>query len=120
MGASLTDLGKKRFAFAKIEPRVTTFHFRRIRHHIWLTQAQIVTLFSTSKANVSEHIKQIYQSKELEVEAKFGNSEQFKSKEIDISNQLKLDLKQFNAQYPAIGLKTFTKSHDRFLIIDNH
>ena len=36
-----------------------------------------------------------------------------------ISNQLKLDLKQFNAQYPAIGLKTFTKSHDRFLIIDN-
>jgi len=36
---------------------------------IWLTQAQIVTLFSTSKANVSEHIKQIYQSKELEVEA---------------------------------------------------
>ena len=87
---------------------------------IWLTQAQIVTLFSTSKANVSEHIKQIYQSKELEVEAKFGNSEQFTSKEIDISNQLKLDLKQFNAQYPAIGLKTFTKSHDRFLIIDNH
>ena len=36
---------------------------------IWLTQAQVVTLFSTSKANVSEHIKQIYQSKELEVEA---------------------------------------------------
>jgi hypothetical protein len=36
---------------------------------IWLTQAQIVSLFSTSKANVSEHIKQIYQSKELEVEA---------------------------------------------------
>ena len=36
---------------------------------IWLTQAQIVTLFSTSKANVSEHIKQIYQSRELEIEA---------------------------------------------------
>lgn len=36
---------------------------------VWLTQAQIVTLFSTSKANVSEHIKQIYQSKELEIEA---------------------------------------------------
>jgi len=36
---------------------------------IWLTQAQIVTLFSTSKANVSEHIKQIYQSGELEIDA---------------------------------------------------
>ena len=32
---------------------------------IWLTQAQIVKLLKTSKANVSEHIKQIYQSKEL-------------------------------------------------------
>ncbi len=33
---------------------------------IWLTQAQIVDLFSSSKANVSEHIKHIYQSGEIE------------------------------------------------------
>jgi hypothetical protein len=33
--------------------------------------------------------------------------------------QLKLDLKKFNAQYPEVKVKTFTKSHDRFLIIDN-
>ena len=36
-----------------------------------------------------------------------------------ISAQLKLDLQKFNAQYPIIYIKTFTKSHDRFLIIDN-
>ena len=36
-----------------------------------------------------------------------------------ISAQLKLDLKKFNAQYPMIQVKTFTKSHDRFLIIDD-
>jgi hypothetical protein len=30
-----------------------------------------------------------------------------------------LDLKRFNAQYPEIDVKIFTKSHDRFLIIDN-
>ena len=36
-----------------------------------------------------------------------------------VSTQLKLDLKKFNAQYPIINIKTFTKSHDRFLIIDN-
>jgi len=36
-----------------------------------------------------------------------------------ISKQLKLDLKRFNAQYPLIEVKVFTKSHDRFLIIDN-
>jgi len=36
----------------------------------------------------------------------------------NISNQLKLDLKRFNAQYPKIEIKQFSKSHDRFLIID--
>ena len=36
----------------------------------------------------------------------------------NISHQLKLDLKRFNAQYPRIEVKQFTKSHDRFLIID--
>jgi hypothetical protein len=36
-----------------------------------------------------------------------------------IPAQLKLDLKKFNAQYPNIEVRTFTKSHDRFLIIDN-
>ena len=33
---------------------------------VWLTQAQIVELFQSSKANVSEHIKNIYAQGELE------------------------------------------------------
>ncbi len=36
-----------------------------------------------------------------------------------ISKQLTLDLERFNAQYPKIEVKVFSKSHDRFLIIDN-
>ncbi len=32
---------------------------------IWLTQSQIITLFDSSKANISEHIKHIFQSNEL-------------------------------------------------------
>ena len=32
---------------------------------IWLTQAQIVSLFDSSKANISEHIKHIFQTGEL-------------------------------------------------------
>jgi len=35
-----------------------------------------------------------------------------------ISKQLETDLKKHNQQYPPIELKYFTKSHDRFLIID--
>jgi len=35
-----------------------------------------------------------------------------------ITEQMELDLKKHNAQYPSIEVKTFSKSHDRFLIID--
>ena len=36
-----------------------------------------------------------------------------------ISAQFQLDITKHNAQYPAVDVKTFTKSHDRFLILDN-
>lgn len=37
----------------------------------------------------------------------------------NFTKQIKLDLKKHNEQYPSIEIKTFSKSHDRFLIIDN-
>jgi hypothetical protein len=37
----------------------------------------------------------------------------------NITEKINLALKKFNYQYPAIILKKFNKSHDRFLIIDN-
>jgi hypothetical protein len=36
----------------------------------------------------------------------------------NISKQLGLDLKKHNEQYPSVEIREFTKSHDRFLIID--
>jgi phage regulator Rha-like protein len=36
-----------------------------------------------------------------------------------ISKQQALDIKKFNEQYPAIEIKKFKNSHDRFIIIDN-
>jgi len=35
-----------------------------------------------------------------------------------LSPQLQLDIQKHNAQYPPINIRTFTRSHDRFLIID--
>ena len=35
-----------------------------------------------------------------------------------VSHQLQLDLQKHNSQYPPIGLHTYKKCHDRFLIID--
>ncbi|WP_366934072.1 RhuM family protein [Sulfuricurvum sp.] len=37
----------------------------------------------------------------------------------NITPQLELDLKKYNAQYPKITLKKFDASHDRFLILDS-
>ena len=36
---------------------------------VWLTQSQIVELFESSKANISEHLKHIFDSGELSKEA---------------------------------------------------
>jgi len=36
-----------------------------------------------------------------------------------ISNQMALDVKKYNEQYPAIEIREFKNSHDRFIIIDN-
>lgn len=41
-------------------------HVRLVDNSIWLTQSQIVELFNSSKANISEHIKHIFQSGELD------------------------------------------------------
>ena len=36
-----------------------------------------------------------------------------------ISKQLQLDIDKHNAQYPQIEVRTFSKAHDRFMIIDD-
>ncbi|MDR7127711.1 hypothetical protein J2X69_000039 [Algoriphagus sp. 4150] len=46
----------------------------------WLTNSQLVELFKSSKANISEHIKNIFESEKLEKTQLFGISEQFKWK----------------------------------------
>ena len=35
-----------------------------------------------------------------------------------ISQQLQLDIEKHNAQYPPINIKTYKRSHDRFILID--
>jgi hypothetical protein len=37
----------------------------------------------------------------------------------NISHQLQLDLNRHNVQYAPIKIKTFNKSHDRFVLIDD-
>ena len=51
------------------EDGVTKIDVRFVDETVWLTQAQLVQLFQTSKANVSEHIKNIFAEGELDVDS---------------------------------------------------
>ena len=44
----------------------TKLDVRFVEETVWLTQQQLTELFQTSKANVSEHIKHIFEEGELE------------------------------------------------------
>ena len=43
---------------------------------VWLTQAQLVEIYQSSKSNISEHLKNIFEDKELDKEVVVRNSEQ--------------------------------------------
>ena len=45
---------------------ITNLDVRLENDTVWLTQAQMVDLFDSSKANINEHIKHIYITHELE------------------------------------------------------
>ena len=51
----------------------TRLEVRMENETVWLTQAQIIELFQSSKANISEHIKNIYEQGELVYEATVRN-----------------------------------------------
>ena len=51
----------------------TQIEVRLENENVWLTQAQLVTLYQSSKANVSEHIKHIFEEGELEEMATVRN-----------------------------------------------
>ncbi|PKD21641.1 cytochrome C biogenesis protein CycH [Salegentibacter salinarum] len=50
----------------KTETGQTQIDVRLGEETVWLTQAQIISLFESSKANISEHIKHIFTSGELD------------------------------------------------------
>lgn len=50
---------------------------------VWLTQVQLVELYQSSKSNVSEHIKHIYEEGELEKNSTVRNFRTVQKKEIE-------------------------------------
>ena len=60
---------------------------------------------------VDETVLTMFDKRELGVDATIYT--------LKISAQFQLDIAKHDAQYPAISVKVFTKSHDRFLIVDD-
>lgn len=48
---------------------ITRVSVRFADEELWLTQGQLVEIYQTSKSNVSEHIKHIFEDEELAREA---------------------------------------------------
>lgn len=79
---------------------------------VWLTQAQIVELFASSKANVSEHIKNIFASNELNKEA---TVRKFRTVRIEGGRSVNRNMEYFNLDVIiSVGYRVNTKRGIQF------
>ena len=77
---------------------------------VWLTQDMIVTLFDSSKANISEHIKHIYEEEELDFRTVRKEGSRTVSRELEYYN---LDL------ILSVGYRVKSKTATQFRIWAN-
>lgn len=79
---------------------------------VWLTQAQLVELFKSSKANISEHIKSIYQTGELQPEA---TVRKFRTVRQEGSRKVSRELEYYNLDVIiSVGYRVNTKRGIQF------
>ena len=80
---------------------------------VWLTQEQIALLFGVKRPAITKHVRNIFESEELEEKSVCSILERTAS---DGKHYM---IQKHNAQYPPIKVNLYTKAHDRFLIIDD-
>lgn len=62
----MTDCNNSEILIYQSENGVTKIDVKIVDDTVWLTQAQLCELYQTSKSNVSEHIKHIFEDGELD------------------------------------------------------
>jgi hypothetical protein len=60
---------------------------------VWLTQAQLVELYQTSKSNISEHIKHIFEEGELSEDSTVRN---FRTVQIEGTRKVEREVEHYN------------------------
>ena len=95
----------------------TNLDVRLTDETIWLTQAQMIELFDSSKANISEHIKRIYKTQELEENSTVRN---FRTVRIEGTRTVSRELEYYNLDMIiAVGYRVNTKRGTQFRIWAN-
>ena len=95
----------------------TNLDVRLTDETIWLTQAQMIELFDSSKANISEHIKRIYKTQELEENSTVRN---FRTVRIEGKRTVSRELEYYNLDMIiAVGYRVNTKRGTQFRIWAN-
>lgn len=97
---------------------------------LWMTQYQNVSLFESSKANISEHIKNIYKSNELDEQAtvRFFRTLQNEGGRnvtrermyysLDVIISVGYRVNSIRGTQFRIWANKFRRAHDRFMILD--
>ena len=74
---------------------------------VWLSQSQIVQLFQSSKANISEHIKSIYQQNELDKDSTVRN---FRTVRVEGNREVFRNITYYNLDVIiSVGFRVNTK-----------
>ena len=71
----------------------TRIDVRMVDETVWLSQAQMVDLFQSSKSNVSEHIRHVYEEGELEESATVRN---FRTVQVEGSREVTRHVAHYN------------------------
>ena len=85
----------------------TQIEVRLENENVWLTQAQLVSLYQSSKANVSEHIKHIFEEGELE---EMATVRKFRTVQKEGSREVTREVVHYNLDL-IISLGYRIKSH---------
>lgn len=84
---------------------------------VWLTQQQIIELFQSSKANISEHIKHIFESEELDEKSTVRN---FRTVRKEGNRRVSRDLQHYSLDVIiSVGYRVNSKRGTQFRIWAN-
>ncbi len=90
------DLNQGDIVIYQTDDGVTKIDVRFVDETVWLTQAQLVELFQSSKANISEHITNIYEEGELDKES---TARKFRTVQIEGGREVIRNIVHYKGSY---------------------